>query len=247
MSRHKNIIAGIILATLFAFTGGEVWTGITVKEYDEAMKKAESFYNSKKKYSIKVTHATYKGHDAQVPYDQSTGYFHFDNGNYHSYLLRIHTIQADKYKVVVDSINKTIIVSDPDSKAAAELMQINYVNSAQYVVAYKSAKTELGTLYKLDFNTTPAYSAYTVTLGDDGQMKDFTVYYRKEYPADAKDPASPKVKPKLKIAYSAFTEVSDFSAGEFDTGKYFTETKKQLNPAPAYAKWKLVDARLPRK
>ena len=244
--RRSLVLLPLLFLLAASFTG-EVWNTITVKEYDAAMSKMEQFYSSKKTYSLKVTHASFKGHDTEVPYDVSSGYFHFDRGNYHSFLLGIHTIQNQKYKVVVDSINRCITVSDPDAASTKELMRINYVNSSQYVVAYKEAKTEQGEKYKLDFNEQPAYSAYTIIIGEDGQMKEMNVYYRKEYPSDNNNPSSPKVKPRLRISYSGFTEVSGFSQDEFQTDRYFREEKKVLKAAPAFAQWKLVDARLPKK
>lgn len=234
----------LCIVLLLAFKGSDVWTSITVKEYDAVMKKVEVFYKGKKKYAVNVTHATYKGHDSEVPYQQSTGYFHYEGGKYHSWLLGIHTIYDGKHKVVVDSVNKMIIVSDPDSKSTDELMHLNYTNSAKYLIACKQCKTEQGEKFKLDFNEVPAYNSYLLRLAESGEIQGITVYYRTEYPSDSKDPDSPKVKPKLSINYSGFTSTPGFSSGEFSTAKYITIEKNKIKSTPAYSSYRVADSRI---
>jgi hypothetical protein len=233
-----------VLLFLLAFKGGDVWNTITVQEYNVAMEKVEKFYKEKKKYAVKVTHATYKGHDSEIPYQQSTGYFHYENGKYHSWLLGIHTIQDGKYKVVVDSVNKMIIVSDPDPKTTDELMHLNYTNSARYIIACKQSKTEDGEKFKLDFNEVPSYTSYLLAISAAGEIRGLTVYYRAEYPSDSKDPNSPKAKPKLSINYSGFTATPVFDAGEFSSAKYFTVEKNKLKATSLYSTYRISDARL---
>jgi hypothetical protein len=236
-----------VLLLFLAFKGGDVWTIITAKEYDVEMKKVEKFYTEKKKYAVNVTHATYKGHDSEIPYQQSTGYFHYENGKYHSWLLGVHTMQDEKYKVVVDSINKILIVSDPDSKTTNELMQLNYTNSERYLVSCKQSKTEKGEKFKLDFNEVPSYSSYLLSIEDDGEIKGLTVYYRAEYASDPQNSASPKVKPKLSISYSGFTDTPAFRSNEFSTAQYFTIENNILKPASSYSAYRIVDARFSKK
>lgn len=239
-----KLISVLVLFLFLAFKSGDVWKIITVKEYDLEMEKVDKFYAAKKKYSVTVTHATYKGHDSEIPYQQSTGYFHYENGKYHSWLLGIHTLSDGKYKVVVDSLNKMLIVSDADSKTTDELMHLNYTNSAKYIVSCKQSKTEEGEKFKLDFNEVPSYTSYLLRIAESGEIRGLTVYYRTEYPSDAKDPNSIKVKPKLSISYSDFTDKPSFSISEFSSAKYFTVEKNIIKPTSAYTKYQISDARL---
>lgn len=247
----KTLAALTMVTAWFAFisfkqaTSAVSFKPITQKEFDDANALTSKFYSDHKHFYVEVTHATYKGHEAQVPYDQSAGYFYRDNDSYHSFFFGIHTIQNDKYKVTVDTLSKTISVADPTPSSEQDLMQTNYDNAHTYITSYEEAITDKGNLYRVKFNDVPAYSSYTMLQTDEGQLLEVTIYYRKAIAEDARDTASKKIKPKLSISYSGFNAKAVFDVKkEFDTSKYFTVTANKLVATTKYLTFKILDKRI---
>ncbi|HTF05644.1 MAG TPA: hypothetical protein VK826_16570 [Bacteroidia bacterium] len=245
----KSLIAigsFVLLSAFCAFQEG--WVVSSITEVDTAHKNSETFYTGKKSYSIDITYSSFKGHEAVAPYETMQGYYRYDNGRSHSQMQGVHIIVNGNYKMILDTVHKTMIVTDPPSKLSAELMQINYENSKQYITSCKKSPGELITAFKMEFSEQVAYSAYSLSFAKDGQLKDITVFYRKEYPSDSKAPNSPKLKPKLKISYGPVVEKIMFNpAKEFELTKYFTELKGTLKATSAYSTYQVIDSRSSRK
>ncbi len=221
-----------------------VWNETTQVEYDKVTKRSGDFYDGKNHYSVKVTHTSYRGHDAVTPYETREGYYRFDNGSYHSLLLGVHTIQNRKYRIVIDTVAKTMLVGDPVAKRADEISEINYANSMKDVKRFLSCAVGTGVRYRLEYNEKPMYEAYETEFDSKGMMTEMTILYRKEYAINPNDQNSPKAKPKLKITWSDLNEKNVFAADEFSSEKYFTEVNKKLTPTPKYKGYRITDVRV---
>lgn len=243
---HKSSLRfaiGIALIFLCA-SATFVWTETTQKVFDAATKRSTEFYEGKGHYSVKVVHTSYRGHDAISAYEQTDGFYRFDHGSYHSYLAGMHTIQNKKYRVVIDTAAKSILVGDLLSNKADDVSEINYKNSMLDV--NKFLKCPIGTAdrYRLEYNEKPLYEAYETELNAEGMMTEMVVFYRKEYPLNPQDNNSAKAKPKLMITWSEFNVKAVFAADEFSTDKYFIETNGKLTLTSAYRAYRLTDVRV---
>ena len=87
------------------------WTNATKEEVAKEFEVINSWCRNTPAYSMIVTHTSYEDHTTTIPYETMSGYFKKENNNYHSYLLGIHTIQNAKYRVVVDTSNKIILIA----------------------------------------------------------------------------------------------------------------------------------------
>jgi hypothetical protein len=220
------------------------WTDISQKEFDAAMKSSGDFYKDKEHYSVKVVHTSYRGHESVTPYEQINGYYRYDHGLYHSFLTGVHTIQNNKYRIVIDTVANSILVGDPIAKRADEISEINYFNSMKDVKRFLSCAVGTGVRYRLEYNQKPLYEAYETEFSTNGMMIEMTIFYRKEYAINPNDANSPKAKPKLKITWTEFSEKTVFAADEFSTQKYFTESNGKLTPTPKYKGYRITDVRV---
>ena len=239
---QKHIILGLLLVVCVSAT--YTWKETTQQDYDAVTKKSGDFYDKKKHYSVKVTHTSYRGHDAVVAYEMQEGYYRYDNGSYHSLLMGIHTIQNKTYRVVIDTMAKSIQVGDPIAKRADEISEINYSNSMKDVKRFLSCAVGTGVRYRLEYNEKPTYESYETQFNQDGMMTEMTVFYRKEYPLNPSDPNSAKAKPKLQITWTELNEKAVFAADEFSTEKYFTVVNNKLTPAAKYKAYRIADVRV---
>jgi hypothetical protein len=245
----RFVVASSVVLSCFAFTiVQQNWTSCKIDEVDAAHKKSDEFYAALKTYTMKLTYSSFKGHESILPYESSEGYYRYDNGRSHTYVQGIHTYVGDKYKLIVDSARKTMVVTDKPTELSSELMQINYTNSKLYMTGTSKQVTNVATVYKMDFNDQVTYSSYSLSFATSGQLSDITVFYRKEYPSDPKSPGAPKLKPKLKVAFGVPNEKVTFNANtEFNLTRFFTESKGNLKATAAYSSYQLIDSRTSRK
>lgn len=245
MKRVLSICTLVVAyALISAFFVGVTWSVIEKADFDSAIETMSQFYQKNRKFSENVTDRSYKGWDAVTPYETQTGYYECDNNKFHSYLMGIHTIQDDNYRITIDTSEKLIVVTDVAPISGEDVAQLSYKNSLTNATAYKSATTANGTIYRAEFNAIPSYSAYNLDVATNGQLRSMVIYYRDEFPINPKDQTSQKVKPKLEVAFTNFKTNSSFGAKEFDTGKYITLNGKALQLTTAYSTYQLTDARI---
>jgi hypothetical protein len=245
LNRYKFKLVSLCCALLLlCMSATYVWNETTQIEYDKVTKRSGDFYDSKKHYAVRITHTSYRGHDVVTPYETREGYYRFDNGSYHSLLLGVHTIQNKKYRIVIDTVAKTMLVGDPVAKRADEISEINYANSMKDVKRFLSCAVAAGVRYRLEYNEKPMYEAYETKFNTSGMMTEMTVFYRKQYAINPNDANSPKAKPKLKITWSDLNEKVVFATDEFSSEKYFTEVNKKLTPTSKYKGYRITDVRV---
>ena len=220
------------------------WQEITQTEFDKVSKNSTDFYKDKEHYSVKVVHASYRGHGAVTAYEQIEGYYRFDHGSYHSLLAGIHTIQNNTCRVVIDTAAKSILVGDLTNNKADDVSEINYKNSMMDVKKFMKCPIGTAMRYRLEYNEKPLYESYETEINASGMMSEMLIYYRKEYQINPQDANSAKAKPKLKITWTEFSEKTVFAADEFSTQKYFTESNGKLTPTPKYKGYRITDVRV---
>jgi|GEM_PF-6485381 len=237
-----------IISFVFVFCTGMVsaggWSKITRADFDKAMDNVETFFSTHQKYSFTVVHTSYKGYDASDAFDKMKGYFHRDGYNYHSMLVGIQTIQNNQIRVIVDTLNKSVMVTAPVVWKKTEVMMINYETASSFVTSYKMMSTVNGTLYRVEFNDSlPRYTAYEVEVGKDNAIKTIVMYFKSSYKVDQAHPNAPLAHPKVRIDFEDYNEKAAFGKNEFDPSRYVTEQGGKYVLSSAYKGYRLTDGR----
>lgn len=214
------------------------WKTISKEEADKIMANTSGWYKNISAYSVTVTHSSFVGTQA-TPYERKSGYFKMKGKNYHSYMLGIHSIQNEKYHIVVDSTSKTIMVNNPqeiksgiESASSPEMMKL--------CEKYSLLKTNEASTLKLSFKKGNAVEAYELKLNKDNSPAEIIIYYAKS-PEKKQDVSK---KPRLKIAYSNYKKNITIDAKEFDISKYVTVSGNNITPTNAYKEYKIADVRV---
>jgi hypothetical protein len=244
--KNRVVILGvfaIILLPLMSFTGN--WETITRNDFDKVMGQVGAYFDKHSTYSVNVTHASYKGYEALSPFDKMNGFYKKDGNNYSSLLLGIRTIQGPKLRVVIDSLKRSIMVTEPVTFKNSDLTVVNYEYASSYVISYKEMSTTTGTLYRVEFNDSlPRYAAYEIEVTKNNIIRDIVIYFRDSYSVDMSRPNAPKTHPKVRIDFENFNDKAVFTPEEFDVSKYVMLRGNDLViTGAAYKNYRLVDAR----
>lgn len=239
------ILSFVSMLCMTGMTVDAGWENITRAGFEQAMNNVGTFFNQHTTYSVEVVHTSYKGWNAKNAFDKMRGYFKRDGDKYSSKILGIHTIQNKDMRVVIDSMNRTLIVTDPVKFKTSDIMNLQYNEAARFVTAYKERNTSVGKLYRVEFNDTLLrYAAYEVELTKNNEVRDIVIYLRDEYPEDMNYPNSPKVHPKVRIDFIDFDTKPAFSSDDFDVAEYVALVGKKLSITnPEYKDYRLIDNR----
>jgi len=239
------IAAVVVVTTTMSFTlqDNAGWITIDQNELKELSKKMSAFYEGKKRFSVKVTHQTYKGHHALTPYDQSTGYIKRDGEQFHSLMAGIHTYQDQQFRFVVDSAQQSIIVADKKPFVATETIDWEHVVAQQQVAACRKKKQDKQILFRVDYKKNYQIEATELLVNADHSLAAVTIFFRNEIPVSANDKAL-KAQPKAKIIFSDYSFTPAFGAGEFAHKNFFTVSNKKLLPTARYKTYQLLDNRI---
>jgi len=196
-------------------------------------------------YAVTVTHASFESHLTPVYYEKSTGYFKKEGENYHSFLLGIHSFQIAPYKIMLDTANRTMLVSNIEQSIWAAYTLEDYTYQLNSCMSIKAANFGSDKKYRLEYGENYPLERYEFVTGSDGALKELVMYYRKAVPKDPENEQSEKVKPRLSITFSGYKKgPPGRNAREFDTGNFFTKSGNKLAPAGKYRNFKLIDQRL---
>ena len=237
----------IFLIFLFCFSFHKIKAQentISKEEMGTVFESTSNWFKNTPSYSLDVTHASFENYTTDVPSDKITGYFKKEGGNYHSFLMGIHTIQNKQYKIVVDTSEKIIMVANPDQLTFISYTQEDYKVFLKNSTATRKIKTGRYTFYKVELPEENPMSSYELLVDEKGLLREVKWYYNKEVKMDANDPES-AVKPSMSISFSGYQESPVFNYAEtFSEAPYFAQKDGKLQLAPAYMSFKLLDQRI---
>ncbi|MEP6793777.1 MAG: hypothetical protein ABJB16_05580 [Saprospiraceae bacterium] len=196
-------------------------------------------------YTITITHASFENYTTTIPYEKSTGYYRKVNDSYHSFLLGIHTIQNEKYKIILDTAGQTLMVANIDHSIWSAYTIEDYGYLLKACVATKVLNSGMDNRYRLEYGEGYPLDSYEMLVSGEGFLKEMVWYYRTDVPKDIDNEDSEKTKPRLSITFSSFKKYQHVIADdEFDFTKYFKVVGNKLIPVGKYKDFTLSDQRL---
>lgn len=240
----------IPILIIFLFSGFIIqenkWEEISISDMTNNIKKIEDFYKNTSSYSLKITHKTFKSHTETKVEDFSNGFFIKDaKNNYHSYSLGIHTIQNAKYKLTIDSTNKSILVSDPDKAFTKEVKVSELKDFLKICTAIKKYNGEKNDYYKFEFGKTGTYKAYEIIVNENWQITKIKIYFNTEVLSDPSNEKSAKTKPRGEILFTDYKTgiIPDYKK-YFDESQYITVKNNEFNPTEKFKGFTVYDLRV---
>lgn len=239
----KLILLLLSILTAFSVSAQALsWQPLSVDEASNVYVQLNKLYNQTSSYELAIHYASYKDYTTTVEYEQSTGYFKKYGNNYHSILLGIHTIQNNKYKIVLDTVSKVLAVANPDSVFKSGMTMVDYKSMLQYGEALKTATVGTEKHYRIEFNETYPISACEYTMNSTGWITELTIYYNKEITNEEGN--SEKIKPRLKMTFSGYRFNISQGVNELNEKIYFTKQGYKITLIGKYKDYMLSDQRV---
>lgn len=242
----KSILKSVTVMALMSFAlvqDGIVWKAIPEREVEEVSREIGAFYTGKAQFSVNVVHQTYKGHGSNTPYDQSEGYVRRSGEQYHSYMLGVHTYQDKVVHFVVDSIQKTIVVSDKKNMAPQEGINLETALARENLLSCRKGVQDKKDVYRVDYKKGYTLQATELGVNADHSLAWITVYFR-EAVAVSNESDAARVQPKARIVYNGYNFAPRFTEKEFSHTTYFSIKEKKLVINNRYRNYQLLDNRI---
>ena len=222
-----------------------IWEDVPKEGMAKVFEQMSDWFKNTTNYTVTVTHASYETHTTTQSFEKSVGYFKKEKDNYHSFLLDIHSIQNARYKIVLDTANKMMMVSNIDKSIWNAYTLEDYKYILKTCKGCKIMRINADKKYQIEYNEGHPLERYEFIVASDGSLKEVIMYYSKKVPKDADNPNSEKVKPRLAIVFSAFKKLQpNTNDTEFDETQYFIKKGKKLIPTGKYKNFTLSDQRL---
>ncbi|MBC7412321.1 MAG: hypothetical protein H7331_07695 [Bacteroidia bacterium] len=239
MSLHENVIAQT-----------PKWISTTPEEVVKEFMRVNNWYIKHTNYSVEFTHSSYENYTTPVTFEKINGYFYKNNNKYHNLLLGTHTIQNDKFKIVVDSLNKFILVANPSAKNINAFEAAKYIENLSNCVALKKTDTGKEHKIRMEYDDEENIAAYEITINIDGSIKNLVLFYNDIEEEEDDIPNHKKTtptvaKPRINIAFNNYklNPIFNYDA-VFSETKYIIVSNKKITPQSKYKAFHISDQRL---
>jgi len=154
------------------------------------------------------------------------------------------TIQNEKYRISVDTVNHLMMLQNKTEIGQAVGDAKSFSDLLDRVKAIKKQKGENGSVsYKIDFNQNDLYSAYEFKINEKGYLVFMKYYYSKEL-KDEKEDKTVTGKPRLEVVFSNYqTNVKFNYDKDFSEKQFIKEEGKKIIPIGSYSKYEFKDYR----
>lgn len=250
----KSIILILICVSGFVFAisntnkitysnENNTWTKSSFDDFEKELSDVQKFFSESIKFSVNVTHSTFKGINNNVAYEKKSGKFIRDGKSYRSSIMGMITIQNEKLKIIIDTVGKTILIASPDKLEPSNIVSLDYVQTKKNIKTVLK-KTENNTKkYKLEYSF-GQYLSSEITIGSDSNIKEIIIVFREKYHEVQGDKNSPMVNPKAVISFTDFKKNPSINKSVFDFSSYINISDKgAITGIKSYKNYNIVDTR----
>lgn len=225
-----------------AFAPAGAWQKTNETEVSASYKKCVDWFEKNTNYELNMHYASFKDHVTTQVYDSENGFYKRSGNSYISNSLGIVTIQNDRYRASVDTVNHWIILTNPSPVSGRP------VDTEQLSALFSKAKelkkmiTDVSVRYRLEFNTNPFYDAFEFELNPNGTLKKMTFFYSKEVKKQEDGDDVAKTKPRTEIEFSGY-KLNSVKGNLFSLDKYMKLDGRKVQLAAHYKAYELKDYR----
>ena len=220
------------------------WQEITVADYDKIVDVAESFFKQTT-CTVEYKMESFKTHTDKNAHDAQFGKAIISGKNMYSNFLGIKTIQNKNYRIVIDSVDKTILIANPVNVTEYKPLIENYKVFKKYFASIKKLNTVEGFKLELNFKEKLKIKKIMLDVNKDGFIKKTSSYLNvaiSENPANEK---APKSKPRIETSFLSYKKnVTIDYKKYFDEAIYFIVKNGKMTPNGNYKNYTISDTRI---
>lgn len=252
MKNYLSIFLFLVCQIFFGQTNTPAWQVATKTEVIEAYQKACDWFVKTNSYKLKLKYVSYKNHISNEIKETSEGNYMRSANNYKTEALGILTEQNNEAKVVVDTLDKLIIISNP------EALKFNLANTTDLLSLLNNTKSlkkkvaENNSTYRIDFKPNVLYDAYEFTVNTKGILESLVFYYSEKTEQDYgnmanEEPIKIKIKPRLAISFYDYETNVKLNEKDFKVNDIVFNDAKKITLLNKYKHYQLKDYRYSKK
>lgn len=198
-------------------------------------------------YSCQLNYMSFTNHLDINAHDTEKGYYKKSGKNFSCEIMGIKTVQNNRVKLLVDSSDKIITITNPQiiNAAGMDVGEVEkLLDNAKKISKRISGKS---TIYRIDFKQNTMYEAYEIKIGAYDIIEQLTYYYSERIDRDYSEKIEGveiKVKPKLEIHFKNFVPGVKISDYEFSENTYVSTGEKLIHSSRLYKNYTVRDYRL---
>ncbi|OFY63016.1 MAG: hypothetical protein A3H98_10665 [Bacteroidetes bacterium RIFCSPLOWO2_02_FULL_36_8] len=222
------------------------WEEITREEITKEFIRIHNWYLNTKNYSLQVKHSLFKDPEQKIPEDKSVGYFIKHGVSYHNNLMDIHTIQNDKYKIVLDTSQKLIMVSNAGKDNLWNTLPVEPAKDLALVSVIKKYCDDSLKKYRIEFELESGISVFEIHLNKENLPVKLIICYRRSFSHHSYTENNTVKNPKVEIEFTDYLIDENYynSEKEFDETEYFMLKDDKLMPTEKFKGYEIKDMRV---
>ncbi len=194
-------------------------------------------------YSCSVSYKTFKGHYTNEVYQQNSGYIIRDGDCNYTQVLEKTTIQNKQLRVVIDSAQKTLTITNPLKGVEANFNGTDYIKILGMCKSVKKKTEGEMTGYRFEMKNSRGTVAQEFFF-DSNFIRRLTYYYANEHSLRENNTFKEEiVYPKATIEFSNFKRLAEIRKEQFGTDHIVKLKKGKLTPAALFKDFKIIDGR----
>lgn len=228
------------------------WQPASKEEIVASYKKVCDWLIKTPNYSFHLKYTSYKNHSSNEIIESSEGYYKRLGSKYKAEAIGMKTIQNEKVRIIVDTSDKIIALTNPATLSPNIQSSEDLVKLLENVKALKKKIIGKNTNYRIDFKKNELYDAYEFTVNEKGLLEKLVYYYseqtEKEY-GDGGDekPYETTMKPRLEIIFSNYMIPAKINEAEFTDKSIVLADNKKVTLLEKYKSFQVKDYRFQEK
>jgi len=216
------------------------WQTINADQFQAEMNAISAKVESAHSYSVDVRYSTFESGVTEMIHDQSAGYVKYMNNKYHSMAMGIQSIQNANERIVVDSVNRIIAITNPVSDSVK-----NYAPQLTSLLLKKAKsirkRADHGYAeYQVDFTDQLTINSYLLKVDATGLIRQVDIRYSQKI----KNNNGEEKNLMLRIAFENWKLNATFSAAEFSADHFVKSINGKYQATEPYAGYELSDQRI---
>ena len=234
----------------FSFKGNNTnWIKADKNEVLTSYGKGVDWFNQTSNFKITIEYASYINYNINTSFEKSIGYYEKENNSFKSVGLGINTIQNEKVRITIDTVNRMIILNDKLKNNQNPVDMKGFSDLLDRVQSIKKHVEESGNIvYRIEFKPNNLYDMYEFGINSKGLLTSMKYYYSKAEKENESDIKAVKSKPRAEILFSDYKTNVEFNyEREFSERNYLNLEGKKVTLNQKYKSYVLKDYRFEEK
>lgn len=220
----------------------------TKEEVVASYKKVWDWFVKTPNYSFDLKYTSYKSHTSNEIVESSNGYYKRFGSKYKTEAVGMKTIQNEKVKIIVDTTDKIIALTNPGTLSPNIQNTEDLVKLLENVKALMKKSFNKSTLYRIDFRKNELYEAYEFVVNEKGFLEKLIYYYSEQIEKDYGNggdelPMEFKVKPRLEVVFFNYIIPAKITETEFTDKSIVLADNRKVTLLEKYKTFQIKDYR----